>query len=824
MKKLLAMVSLLLAMLCIFGCNDENIGETDKTSDHIETEEPENTGIEELCEEIMLTDEFVFKATSDNTKLSSLDYVKVSQVDEKYSSTEGEITYIDYTAPIFELGGIAHPDNNGGILNRLDGTRLEEFKSALISDDIAPKFSYHTAGATLRFCTNAKSITIKATQMMQYNSNTTEKRGTMGFDLYIGTGTSRTYGLAVAQSLISVSNGEKVTLPGGYCEVLIHLPQMAALKSFQIGFDNANVLIAPPTDRAMDPIVFYGSGITQGMSSSRAGTTYANTVCRMLNADCINLGFYEGAHGEQIMADYIAGLEKMSAFVMEYDSDSTVDELRANHYNFYKTVRDAHPDVPMVIMSDPILPMTAPEEAAERAAIIKATCERARAEGDENIYFLDGAKVFPMTGGLIELYTGDAETLSDTGAQYLAAAVYDVINSAFVPDSEKSGTDRLPGLFDPIDFVPESNDLSIDESSAVAISDVDEKYVDLIKDGVTYLSVETPQFSLGGIEKPSENGGMYLRVDIERKEEFISNLHSAGYTYLFERTPGVTLRFITNAEEIYLNAELSTDTLNSIDFSPRGVGGFDVYVGSGSNRVYCGEAGQDMTGKRFYEKIKLPGGFVEVMIDFPTYSGVSKVSIGFSDSNAKICAPTERETGQIVFYGSSITQGCSAARPGLIYTNIVSRFLDADSKNLGFASSARGEQIMAEYIATLDMAAFVLDYDYNSAVEELAENHYNFYKTVRDAHPDIPIVMMSRPIFRSSPSAAELQRIRIVEDTYNKAVAAGDKNVYIIRGDQIFPFKEMADLYTIDNCHPNDAGFYYMAKACYEVLDEALQK
>ena len=46
----------------------------------------------------------------------------------------------------------------------------------------------------------------------------------------------------------------------------------------------------------------------------------------------------------------------------------------------------------------------------------------------------------------------------------------------------------------------------------------------------------------------------------------------------------------------------------------------------------------------------------------------------------------------------------------------------------------------------------------------------------------------------------------------------------MIRGDSIFPFKSMADFYTIDFCHPNDAGFYYMAKACYEVLDEALNK
>lgn len=53
---------------------------------------------------------------------------------------------------------------------------------------------------------------------------------------------------------------------------------------------------------------------------------------------------------------------------------------------------------------------------------------------------------------------------------------------------------------------------------------------------------------------------------------------------------------------------------------------------------------------------------------------------------------------------------------------------------------------MAKYIASLDMSLFVVDYDFNAtSVEHLNNTHYNFYKAVRDANPDIPIIIVSAP-------------------------------------------------------------------------------
>ena len=50
---------------------------------------------------------------------------------------------------------------------------------------------------------------------------------------------------------------------------------------------------------------------------------------------------------------------------------------------------------------------------------------------------------------------------------------------------------------------------------------------------------------------------------------------------------------------------------------------------------------------------------------------------------------------------------------------------------------------MADYINTIDMGVFVYDYDHNApTVEHLANTHKPFFDRIRQAHPDIPILMM----------------------------------------------------------------------------------
>ncbi len=127
-----------------------------------------------------------------------------------------------------------------------------------------------------------------------------------------------------------------------------------------------------------------------------------------------------------------------------------------------------------------------------------------------------------------------------------------------------------------------------------------------------------------------------------------------------------------------------------------------------------------------------------------------------------------------------------------------------------------------EYIAGLDMSMFVYDYDYNApSAEHLAATHYKGYKKVRDAHPDIPIIMASCPNF-SNPLRDGKARRDIIASTYERALSEGDKNVYFVDGE-----KEFATFFddgrTVDGTHPNDVGFEIMAKAFGDIAAKLIK-
>ena len=87
---------------------------------------------------------------------------------------------------------------------------------------------------------------------------------------------------------------------------------------------------------------------------------------------------------------------------------------------------------------------------------------------------------------------------------------------------------------------------------------------------------------------------------------------------------------------------------------------------------------------------------------------------------------------------------------------------------------------------------------------------------MREAHPNLPIVILSRP--RVYLTDTEVERLEVIQATYNNALESGDKNVYMIKGSELM--KLCGNDGTVDGCHPTDLGFFSMAKA----LGDAMEK
>lgn len=173
------------------------------------------------------------------------------------------------------------------------------------------------------------------------------------------------------------------------------------------------------------PIVYYGSSITQGGCVSRADNVYSAHIEKWTGVDFINLGVSGNAKGEPLMAEYAASIDS-SVFVCDYDHNApTVEHLQNTHYNFYKTYRSLRPKTPIIFMSKPIFDDDI-DNTNQRFKVIKATYDRAKKEGDTNVYLVDGRKFYPdkIIGESCHV---DFSHPNDLGHYFMAKAVYKVI-------------------------------------------------------------------------------------------------------------------------------------------------------------------------------------------------------------------------------------------------------------------------------------------------------------------------------------------------------------------------------------------------------------
>ncbi len=286
---------------------------------------------------------------------------------------------------------------------------------------------------------------------------------------------------------------------------------------------------------------------------------------------------------------------------------------------------------------------------------------------------------------------------------------------------------------------------------------------------------------------------------------------------------GGRIRFATDSPYVAIRVKHKFYGAGTPHMSRLAVTGFDMYTED--------EFGKDRYCVSFYPALDLPNGYEgikkfdsselrQVTINMPLFNEILDVEIGIKEGY-KIEAHRPYKTEKpVVFYGSSITHGCAASRPGNIYQGFISRELDCDFINLGFSGNAFGEPEIGEYIAGLNMSAFVYDYDHNAPnVEHLEKTHYPLYKQVREKNPDLPIILVSRP--GGSVDETTLNRKIVIMKTFIKARKDGDKNIYFVDG---FSFYGIADRFdcTVDGTHPNDTGFRHMADRIGEVLKMVL--
>ncbi len=206
----------------------------------------------------------------------------------------------------------------------------------------------------------------------------------------------------------------------------------------------------------------------------------------------------------------------------------------------------------------------------------------------------------------------------------------------------------------------------------------------------------------------------------------------------------------------------------------------------------------------------------EITIYLPLYLGVAVNEIGI-DPDASLQA-TEKSYAvdfPVVYYGTSITQGGCASRPGMSYQAILGRRLNVDFANFGFSGAGKGEPAVASLLAEVTASCYVIDMAQNNPNAEALQSVYlPLIETIRKAHPETPI-LCTTPIYMTtelpgSDRDKNLSAMReVIRDAVRARIAAGDKRISIVEGYTLLGPRDGCGF--VDGVHPNDLGFEKMA-------------
>lgn len=332
-----------------------------------------------------------------------------------------ELKYYDVPHSSFDLYGVLYEENRGFV--RLPSTVAQSVSEGVV------KFGKHTSGGRLRFSTNSSTfeLTVKYDELgfMPHMA----LLGTSGFML-LEEEDNDEYSLAAMFTPHYVDDrGYTIRKPlkgGRMRDYILFFPTYNNVTALTLGFDKEACVMNGRRYREVKPILYYGSSVTQGACCSRPDNCYPAIISKWNHIDFINLGFSESGKAEDRMVDYLASLE-CSVFVCDYDYNAPdLEHLKKTHYRLYERYRAKNPDVPILFVSRANVDCER-EKCAERFAIIWQTYERAKAQGDERVFLIDGSKTYGEKDR--DFCTTDMVHPNDIGFFRYAKTVYEKLVS-----------------------------------------------------------------------------------------------------------------------------------------------------------------------------------------------------------------------------------------------------------------------------------------------------------------------------------------------------------------------------------------------------------
>ena len=295
---------------------------------------------------------------------------------------------------------------------------------------------------------------------------------------------------------------------------------------------------------------------------------------------------------------------------------------------------------------------------------------------------------------------------------------------------------------------------------------------------------------------------------------------------LSRQSSGICVRFVTDATSIHAKWTLELEKLAEPTMPATAVSGLDLYVKQDGRWRWCSVARPEKRINSVSLLKDIAPGRREYLLYLPLYNVVSSLEIGIP-SQARLQKADQDRSDQkpIVFYGTSITQGGCASRPGMVYSAIVGRRFNRPVINLGFRGNGTMDLELAPLFVELDPAVYVFDCLPNMTGPLVIERVEPFVKAIRVGRPDTPIVLAED---RTYPDgflyAARRERNQLNREAlraaFERLQKSGVKRLYYLTAENILGDDGEA---TVDASHPTDLGHTRQADAFEAILRPALE-
>jgi hypothetical protein len=295
---------------------------------------------------------------------------------------------------------------------------------------------------------------------------------------------------------------------------------------------------------------------------------------------------------------------------------------------------------------------------------------------------------------------------------------------------------------------------------------------------------------------------------------------------LSNNSAGISISFQTNSKSIKVKWVLGK-YMNIWNMTPVAINGLDMYGWKNQRWQYVASARPVSDTNSAVIVGNLDGNMNTFRLYLPLYSELKSIEIGVDPGAVIKKAGNEFvPKRKVVIYGSSITQGASASRPGMAYPSIIGRDMNVETFNLGFSGSGKMEIEMANILGKMDADVYILDCVPNPSPKQIHERAVPFVKRLRQLKPNVPIILVES-ILREDGNWNTVKgnyvrnQNKEFRQAYEQLIAEKIQNLYYISNKDLIGNDHEA---TVDGTHFTDLGFTRFAKHMEDMLQTIFKK